>query len=47
MNLSEDAFTGCRDAWRQQLSIPIYPALTDAEASRVVAAVKQIRSQLR
>jgi perosamine synthetase len=39
-------FPGAERAFRETLSIPLYPALTDDEALRVIAAARHILSRL-
>ena len=36
-------FPATEDAWRRSVSIPIYPALTDAEVERVIAVLTDSR----
>jgi perosamine synthetase len=38
--LGLDGFPGAEEAWRQAVSLPLYPALSDAEADRVVQAAE-------
>jgi dTDP-4-amino-4,6-dideoxygalactose transaminase len=40
LGLTDAAFPGASLAWRQSMSLPLYPTLTDAEFDRVVEAVK-------
>jgi len=40
--LADDAFPGAARAWERDLSLPLYPSLTDGEADRVVTAARRV-----
>jgi dTDP-4-amino-4,6-dideoxygalactose transaminase len=42
MLLRLDGFPGATQAFRQALSIPLYPALTQGEVARVIRAVQEV-----
>jgi perosamine synthetase len=46
MELDGSLFPGAERAFRETLSIPLYPALTDNEAARVIAAARRVLSRL-
>lgn len=42
LGLADEAFPRAATAWRQALSLPIYPSLTEAELEQVVAAMQVV-----
>jgi perosamine synthetase len=44
--LDGSRFPGAERAFRETLSIPLYPALTDDEAARVIEAARRVLSRL-
>jgi aminotransferase EvaB len=40
LGLTDEGFPAAAAAWRQALSLPIYPSLTEGELERVVAAIQ-------